>query len=183
MPIVDSICDEATDIYAGHGLPSTDGKSLYFLPYGVDKQYLARTAVGQKEVIAALVAAKPKTVTMFIDACYSGSTRSGEILVADARPVNLKVEQGMYPSNFTVISASANDQISSSSPELKHGIFSFYLMKGMEGDADGNKDGKITVREMQEYLSDKVSRQAMTKNAQQDTQLVGDPSRVLVGQK
>ena len=95
MPIVDSICDEATDIYAGHGLPSTDGKSLYFLPYGVDKQYLARTAVGQKVVIAALVAAKPKTVTMFIDACYSGSTRSGEILVADARPVNLKVEQGV----------------------------------------------------------------------------------------
>jgi hypothetical protein len=166
--------------YAGHGLPSPDGKSLYFLPYGVDKQYLARTAVGQKEVIAALAASKPKTVTMFIDACYSGSTRSGEILVADARPVNLKIEQGIYPPNFTVISASANDQISSSSPELKHGIFSFYLMKGMEGDADGNKDGKITVGEMQEYLSDKVSRQAMTKNAQQDTQLVGDATRVLV---
>ena len=91
-----------------------------------------------------------------------------------------KVEQGIYPPNFTVISASANDQISSSSPELKHGIFSFYLMKGMEGDADGNKDGKITVGEMQEYLSDKVSRQAMTKNAQQDTQLVGDATRVLV---
>ena len=53
-------------------------------------------------------------------------------------------------------------------------------MKGMEGDADGNKDGKITVGEMQEYLSDKVSRQAMTKNAQQDTQLVGDATRVLV---
>jgi hypothetical protein len=53
-------------------------------------------------------------------------------------------------------------------------------MKGMEGDADGNKDGKITVGEMQEYLSGKVSSQVMTKNAQQDMQLVGDPSRVLV---
>ena len=53
-------------------------------------------------------------------------------------------------------------------------------MKWMEVDADGNKDGKITVGEMQEYLSDKVSPQAMTKNALQDTQLVGDPSRVLV---
>ena len=95
----------------------------------------------------------------------------------------LKADANAFPLNFTVITASANDQISSSSPELKHGIFSFYLMKGMEGDADGNKDGKITAGEMQEYLSDKVSRQAMSMSRKQDTQLVGDPSSVLVGQK
>ncbi len=56
-------------------------------------------------------------------------------------------------------------------------------MKGMEGDADGNKDGKITEGEMQEYLSDKVSRQAMRINRKQDTQLVGDPNKVLIGQR
>ena len=173
-----------TDVYvfySGHGLPSTDGKSLYLLPYGVDKDLLARTAVGQEEVVAALVAAAPKSVTMFIDACYSGQTRSGEQLLASARPFVLKMDEIAYPSNFTVISASSQDQISSSSPELKHGIFSFYLMKGMEGQADGNKDGTITAGEMQAYLSDKVSRQAMGMNRQQDTQLVGDAARVLVG--
>ena len=83
-------------------------------------------------------------------------------------------------SNFTVITASSNDQISSSSVELKHGIFSYYLMKGMEGDADGNKDGKITAGEMQDYLSDKVSRQAMSMNRKQDTQLTGEPNKVLL---
>ena len=173
-----------TDVYvfySGHGLPSPDGQSLYFLPYGVDKQYLARTAVGQKEVVALLTASKPKSVTMFIDACYSGQTRGGETLLASAKPLALKTDTNVFPSNFTVISASANDQISSSSPELKHGIFSFYLMKGMEGDADGNKDGKITTGEMQEYLSDKVSRQAMSMSRKQDTQLVGDANRVLMG--
>jgi hypothetical protein len=173
-----------TDVYvfySGHGLPSEDGQSLYFLPYGVDKQFLSRTAVGQKEVVSALVASKPKSVTMFIDACYSGQTRGGETLLASAKPIALKADTNVFPSNFTVISASANDQISSSSPELKHGIFSFYLMKGMEGDADGNKDGKITTGEMQEYLSDKVSRQAMSMSRKQDTQLVGDANRVLMG--
>ncbi len=173
-----------TDVYvfySGHGLPSPDGQSLYFLPYGVDKQYLSRTAVGQKEVVTLLTASKPKSVTMFIDACYSGQTRGGETLLASAKPVSLKADTNAFPSNFTVITASANDQISSSSPELKHGIFSFYLMKGMEGDADGNKDGKITAGEMQEYLSDKVSRQAMSMSRKQDTQLVGDANRVLVG--
>jgi hypothetical protein len=173
-----------TDVYvfySGHGLPSEDGQSLYFLPYGVDKQFLSRTAVGQKEVVSSLVASKPKSVTMFIDACYSGQTRGGETLLASAKPIALKTDNNTFPSNFTVISASANDQISSSSPELKHGIFSFYLMKGMEGDADGNKDGKITAGEMQEYLSDKVSRQAMSMSRKQDTQLVGDANRVLMG--
>ena len=172
-----------TDVYvfySGHGLPSPDGQSLYFLPYGVDKQYLARTAVGQKEVVSALVASKPKSVTMFIDACYSGQTRGGETLLANAKPIALKTDNNTFPSYFTVITASSNDQISSSSPELKHGIFSFYLMKGMEGDADGNKDGKITAGEMQDYLSDKVSRQAMTMNRKQDTQLIGEADKVLL---
>jgi uncharacterized caspase-like protein len=118
---------------------------------------------------------------MFIDACYSGQTRGGDILVANAKPVSLKSDNNAYPPNFTVITASANDQISSSSPELKHGIFSFYLMKGMEGEADKNKDGKITVGEMQDYLSDKVSRQAMTLNRKQNTQLMGDAGQVLIG--
>jgi hypothetical protein len=175
---------DKTDVYvfySGHGLPAPDGKSLYFLPHGVDKDLLARTGVGQNEIVAALSAAKPRTVTMFIDACYSGQTRVGELLIANAKPVVLKTDMSAYPRNFTVISASANDQISSSSSHLKHGIFSFYLMKGMEGDADLNKDGKITVGEMQDYLSGNVSRQAMMLNRTQTTQLVGDVGRVLVG--
>ncbi len=174
---------DKTDVYvfySGHGLPAPDGKSLYFLPHGVDKELLSRTAVGQNEIVAALSAAKPKSVTMFIDACYSGQTRGGDVLVANAKPVSLKSDTNAYPPNFTVITASANDQISSSSPELKHGIFSFYLMKGMEGEADANKDGKITVGEMQDYLSDKVARQAMTLNRKQTTQLAGDAGQVLV---
>lgn len=72
-------------------------------------------------------------------------------------------------------------EISSSKHELKHGIFSFYLMRGMEGNTDANKDGKITAGEMQDYLSDKVSRQAMSMNRKQDTQLVGGAGRILVG--
>lgn len=173
-----------TDVYvffSGHGLPAPDGKSLYFLPHGVDKELLSRTAVAQNEVVAALSSAKPRSVTMFIDACYSGQTRAGDALVANAKPLVLKSDASNYPSNFTVITASANDQISSSSPELKHGIFSFYLMKGMEGEADANQDGKITVGEMQDYLSDKVARQAMTLNRIQQPQLIGDANRVLVG--
>ena len=174
---------DKTDVYvfySGHGLPSTDGKSLYFLPQGVDKEFLAETGVDQNKIIAALNDSKPRSVTIFIDSCYSGSTRTGETLLASARPIALKAEEYTFPSNFTVISASSFDQISSSSPELKHGIFSFYLMKGLEGEASEKKDGKITVRELQNYLSEMVPRKAMRMNRKQQPQLIGDPDRVLV---
>ena len=174
---------DKTDVYvfySGHGLPSTDGKSLFFLPQSAHKDYLPETGIDQNSLVAALVAAKPKSVTLFIDSCYSGSTRSGETLLASARPLALKAKETVFPSNFTVISASRLDQISSSSPELKHGIFSFYVMKGMEGEADLNKDGKITVGELQSYLEDAVPRQAMKMNRKQEPQLVGDSDRVLV---
>ena len=174
---------DKTDVYvfySGHGLPSTDGKSLFFLPQNGHKDYLPETGIDQTSLIAALTAAKPKSVTLFIDSCYSGSTRSGETLLASARPIALKASENIFPSNFTVISASSVDQISSSSPELKHGIFSFYVMKGLEGEADSNKDGKITAGELQAYLADMVPRQAMKMNRKQEPQLVGDSERVLV---
>jgi hypothetical protein len=167
--------------FSGHGLPSQDGKSLYLLPWGVDKDFVEKTAINQQEIIASLQAVQPKSVTMFLDSCYSGQARGGETLLASARPIALKAEANVYPPNFTVISASAPDQLSSSSPDLKHGIFSYYLMKGMEGDADQNKDGKITVAEIQEYLTDMVGRQAMGMNRKQQPQLFGDADRVLVG--
>jgi len=173
-----------TDVYvfySGHGLPSDDGASLYFLPHGVDRQFLDRTAIKQAEIVSALQAVSPKSVTLFLDACYSGQSRGGETLLASARPIAIQPKASTFPSNFTVLSASAPEQIASSSPDLKHGIFSYFLMKGMEGEADQNKDGSITVAEMQAYLSESVGRKAMSINRTQQPQLVGDQSRVLVG--
>jgi hypothetical protein len=175
----------STDVYvfySGHGLPSEDGSSLFFLPHEANRDLLERTAISQKEIVDAIQRTSPKSVTMFIDSCYSGQSRTGETLLASARPISIVAkETSSFPPNFTVISASAPDQISSSSPELKHGIFSYYLMRGMEGEADSNKDGQITVAEMQTYLSAQVPRQAMSMNRTQQPQVVGDTSRVLVG--
>lgn len=174
----------STDVYvyySGHGLPTADGQGLYVLPQRADRDFIDKTAITQAEINAAIQAAKPRSVVIFLDACYSGQARTGETLLASARPVALKAERQLFPETFTVISASQADQISSSSPDLKHGIFSYYLMRGMEGDADVNRDGKITAGEMQAYLVENVGRQAGMMNRQQVPQLVGDANRVLVG--
>ena len=51
----------------------------------------------------------------------------------------------------------------------------------MEGKADSNKDGKITLGELHNYLYENVTRQASLSNRKQQPQLSGDANRVLVG--
>jgi hypothetical protein len=181
---VPSRVKSTTDVYvyySGHGLPTPDGQGLYLLPPRADREVIDDTAIPFSKINAALQLAKPRSVTIFMDACYSGQARSGETLVASARPISLRTENRLFPDGFTVITASQHDQISSSSPDLQHGIFSYYLMRGMEGDADANKDGKITLGEMQVYLSENVGRQAAMMSRKQEPQLIGDANRVLVG--
>jgi hypothetical protein len=176
--------NSTTDVYvfySGHGLPAQDGQGLYWMPYRANRDLIAKTAVQLQEISADIQASKPKSVTIFMDACYSGQSRSGETLLANARPLAIKAQTNIFPSSFTVLAASQADQISSSSPELKHGIFSYFLMKGMEGDADANKDGKITLGEMHGYLAENVGRQAGMMNRKQEPQLIGDVDKVLIG--
>lgn len=51
----------------------------------------------------------------------------------------------------------------------------------MEGDADANRDGKITAGEMHGYLTEQVVKEAGMHNRRQEPQLTGDANRVLVG--
>ena len=161
-------------------MPSEDGKSLYLLPHNTDRDFIDKTAINQQELIRMTEATGAKAVTMFIDSCYSGQSRSGDALMANARPLSMKSGRSPYPSTFTVLTASSPDQISWSSDELGHGIFSYYLMKGMEGDADDNKDGKITSGEMHTYLLENVTRQAAIMNKKQEPQLTGDHDQALI---
>jgi hypothetical protein len=57
-----------------------------------------------------------------------------------------KIETQFFPAIFTVITASQQEQISSSRLNLGHGTPSNCLMRGTEGDAE--KDRKITLGAM-----------------------------------
>ena len=59
-------------------------------------------------------------------------------------------------------------------------MFSYYLMKGLEGDADANNDKKITNGELHNYVHSNVIRQAVRLGREQTPQLHGDKNTVLV---
>ena len=111
----------------------------------------------------------------------SGVSRDEQMLLASARPIRIVAdEQEGIPDNFTIFSASQLDQISSGLKEANHGIFSYYLMKGMEGNADINKDKKITNGELLAYMDENVSQKASELGRQQNPSLSGDPDKVLM---
>ena len=151
------------------------------MPNDGDTDLLVRTGLSRTEIFDTITKLKPKSVTMFIDACYSGVSRDEQMLLASARPIRIIAdEQEGIPDNFTIFSASKLKQISSGLEEAKHGIFSYYLMKGLEGKSDYNKDGKITNGELLAYMDEKVSQKASELGRQQNPSLAGDPNKVLI---
>ena len=136
--------------FAGHGLATNDGEELYLLPQDSDPDLLDRTALSRSELFKNIIDLNPKSVTMFFDTCFSGVSRDEETLLASARPIMIVADEqkDTLPDNFTVFSASQLDQLSSGLKEAEHGIFSYFLMKGLEGKADRNKDKKITNGEL-----------------------------------
>ena len=124
---------------------------------------------------------KPKSVTIFFDTCYSGQTRDEKNLVASQRPIRLKVGNQYVPDNFHIFSASAGNQTSGSIEQAKHGMFSYYLMKGLEGGADRNNDRKITNGELAAFLQTNVIKESFAQNRTQKPEFsAGDPKRVLI---
>jgi hypothetical protein len=166
--------------YAGHGLASSDGKDKYILPFDADPDLLSRTAISRKEIFDLIISLKPRSVTIFLDTCYSGVSRDEQMLLASARPLRVIADDDeKLPDNFTIFSASENDQISSGLESAKHGIFSYYLMKGLEGKADLDQDGKLTNNELLTYLDNNVSEKALDLGRQQNPTLTGNPDQIL----
>ena len=168
--------------FAGHGLASNDGKELYILPHDTDTDLLEDTAISRSKLYEDIIKLKPKKVVMFMDTCYSGISRDEKTLLASARPLRLLTDEseGDMPSNFTVFSASQISQMSSGLKEAKHGIFSYYLMKGLEGKADQNSDKKITNGELLDYMNEQVAMKAAELGRTQNPSLLGDRNKVLI---
>ena len=168
-----------SDVYiffAGHGLATDDGETMYLLPYDGAPELLEDTAVSTERLFSDIAAAMPRSVTVFLDTCYSGNTRGPEMLIA-SRPISIRAREQTLPDGFTVITAAAGDQTAKPLQEAKHGMFSYFLMKGMEGDADANKDDQITAGELHAYVLRNVIQQS---GGSQTPQIQGDADRVLV---
>ena len=180
---LDKRVDKNTDIYiyyAGHGAPEIKENKAYLIPYDGDPNYASQTGYALDVLYTNLENLKARSVTVFLDACFSGANRESEILLAGARPLFMEVNPSAA-GNITIFSAASGKEISSAWPEKRHGLFSYFLMKGMGGDGDANNDGQLTLDELGSYIKTNVSRQAGFLDREQTPQLKTlDRNKVLV---
>ncbi|WP_443646466.1 caspase family protein [Candidatus Ponderosibacter sp. Uisw_141_02] len=162
--------------FAGHGMASDNGNNMFLLPYDGAPELLEESAIRRDVLFGDIDATNPRSVTVFLDTCYSGTSRSEEQLVS-ARPVSIKAKPQSIPKKFTVITAAGNDQTAKPLEEVKHGMFSYFVMRGLEGDADGNSDKKITAGELHKYVQKNVDRYSA---GSQTPQIQGNADAVLV---
>jgi hypothetical protein len=162
--------------YSGHGLASPNGEAGYLLPYDGDATYLSETAINLKLLFQRIELLKPRDVVAFLDSCYSGQTRSGGTLLADARPIAIQLASSKFGGEKTsIFSAASGIELAGSNERLGHGLFSFYLMKGLEGAAELNPDGTIDSGKLQEYIRRSVFKESALNGKAQNPEYIGRP--------
>ena len=165
--------------YSGHGTPDLKTQVPYLIPHDIDPNY-PQGGYSTFELYENLGKLEAKSMTVMLDACFSGQSRESEMLLANARPIRISVESSGVPPSVTLISASSGTQISSSFPEQKHGIFSYYLMKGMRGIADSDGDQSITLEELFNYVRSEVTRTAGRLDREQTPELFTNKNKQIL---
>ena len=159
--------DTVLIFFAGHGAPEIDqrgverdGLAKYLIPSDADPDDLYSTALPMDEMQTIFGRVEAERMVVFLDACYSGAAGGRTFSSKKTRAGNLDdqfLERLTRSKGRAIITASRPSEVSIELPELGHGIFTYYLVQGLKGAADLNKDGIITVQELYEYVEQQVS--------------------------
>ena len=169
--------------YSGHGVPGlTDGKG-YLLPVDVSPRAAQEEGYPLDLLYEKLGSlANARSVQVYLDACFSGASDGGP-LVRGASPVVVRpaLPKGLT-GKVTAVSASGADQIASWDVKARHGLFTHHLLDALygKGDEKGDRDGKVTAREVKTYLDGYMTRAAWLQyGREQDANVMGAPGIVL----
>jgi hypothetical protein len=121
--------------FSGHG-----GRGS-FAPYNLNSYSLSH-----KEVKQIFKTSKAKYRLCIADACYSGSVSSSQTYMS-----NYESTQNLRDARLAVFLSSSSNEVSIESNGLRQGVFSYYLMRGLKGAADLNKDQYVTAGELFVY--------------------------------
>lgn len=154
--------DEVFVYFSGHGAPDSKTGEAYLVPFDADPAYIEQTGYALKRLYAHLAKLPAKRVVVVLDSCFSGAG-DRSVIAEGARPL-LNVVQSGVPRGLVVMSSSAGNQISNSYREKRHGLFTYFFLKGL-------KEKRGDLRAAFDYLKPQVSRIARRQyNADQEPQ-------------
>jgi hypothetical protein len=153
--------------FAGHGAtekegmsPDGDGLEKYLLPYDADPKDLYATALPMGEISKIFSRIQSERLVFIADSCYSGASGGRTIDIAGTRATISEafMDRLTGGKGRVIITASGANEVSAENDSLKQGVFTYYLVEGLRGKADADKDGVITVDEAYQYVSETVPR-------------------------
>lgn len=173
--------------YSGHGVPMENAegrKDIFLVPYDVDRDWIRDEGFSLNKLYADLGNLQAKSVTVILDACFSGGTRSSEAYssksIANQKlviPDYSDMEQPwVYDSNFRVFTSSRGDQASLGYDKSQSGLFTYFLAVGLQGDADKDDNGKVTMQELVEFVGENVNKNS---EGRQSPQFFGNADFVI----
>ena len=161
--------DMAVVFFAGHGV---NDRGYFFLPYNADLARPIATLLSQSQLQEILTRLRGK-VLLFLDTCRAGSVFGGS---DDERRRRVDVTALLNSLTYSqgglvVFSAAGGRELSQERADWGHGAFTKALLEALQGaaDAQGNRNGEITITELDSYLADRV--RELTNGAQTPIQI------------
>ena len=143
--------------YSGHGMPDNSNHNSYLLP--VDGYASApKSGFSLNELYAELGGVDATSVTYFIDACFSGANRYGEMM-EESKGVKIKSKEGQMQGNSVVFSAAQGDETAYIYQEKSHGMFTYFLLKKLQ-----ETRGNVSYGDLSMYISKNVNSMSLLEN-------------------
>lgn len=184
--------------WSGHGSPDPhEMKSLYLITHDTDPKHMASTAYPMAEFQRDLNRLQARNVIVMADTCHSGGIADPTVglrgpgdnpIVGILRGIGIvpkaETAETQAPAMRLMFTSCEQGEQSRESSELGggHGVFTYFLLQGLNGKADsptfgGNSDGQVNLGELIEYTRDQVKRHT---NNQQHPDTAGTFNRDLV---
>ena len=151
--------------YCGHGIPDEKTRQAYLIPTDGKGTYM-ETCYSLSKLYKTLAETKAESITYFMDACFTGSNRDGDMLVT-ARGVALKPKSETLTGKSIVFSASSSDETAMALKSEGHGLFTYFLLKKLQ-----ETKGNVTYGELADYINKNVKKDAFLINDKPQTPTV-----------
>lgn len=148
--------------YAGHGIPSESSGDAFLLPVDADGRQ-TEVCYPLNRLYSELGSMGAHSVTVFMDACFSGSER-GNNMLASARGVAIKAKAAAPSGKMIVFSAASGDETAYPYAEKGHGLFTYFLLKKLQ-----ETKGEVSLSELGSYIIDNVAKESIVTNGKSQT--------------
>src|SRR5258706_6116522 len=145
--------------FSGHGVRDELG-SLYLAVRNTIRSRLRSTAIKSDYIREAMDQSRSRRQVLILDCCNSGAVAQGTKAATGVSIGTASAFEGGY--GRIILTASDSTQFAWEGDkvigETDNSLFTHFLVKGLEGEADSDSDGRITVDELYDYTYDQISR-------------------------